>query len=258
MSAIRVLAALAAVMATLVGLDELLGALGAQGALREMVSTGLVALAMVLWPRWFVTVLPHLIPGKKRLSDPVPLERVTRLLRSFRAETAGMADPKVILVRSDKPAAMATGVPARSAIIVSSGLLEQLDDCELRGTLAHECAHVVGRHLMVTSGFLATLFFAKAILGPLGLPATLVLLLLYLWIVRRNEFDADKRGALMVGVEDMQQTLRRFQSLHKECRWMNLPWVTILSTHPGFGRRIRALDSASLKFAKKNSPRTPK
>jgi Zn-dependent protease with chaperone function len=127
-------------------------------------------------------------------------------------------------------------------ILLSSGLLEQLDDREVRGTIAHELGHVTGRHMMLTAGFLATLYFGKTLFGALGLSLTLLLLLVYLAIVRRNEFDADRRGALMVGADVMKQTLARFKAVHGESAWMDRPWLTLLSTHPGFGRRIVALD----------------
>ena len=259
LSIARLLAAVAAVTAILVGLDDLLVVWGASAVLRDMVSTGIMALALALWPAWFVVVIPVFIPRRKRLEDPVAQQRVARILGSF--ARPGMAEPGIILFRSDKPIGLAAGAPARSVIMLSSGLLAQLNDSEVRGTLAHECGHVVGRHMMLTSGFLATLYFGKTLFGALGLPLTLVLLLVYVWIVRRNEFDADRRGAAMVSAADMKQTLTKFQQVHQEPKWMDRPWLTILSTHPGFGRRIQALDQdpgAPFRSTRKNCPRSPK
>jgi heat shock protein HtpX len=246
LSLLKLLAAVAAVTGLLTGLDDLLVALGASGVLRDMVSTAILALALALWPAWFTRVLPLLIARKKLLDDPVAQQRVARLLRDVlegaEGQGQGIKQPRVLIFHDAKPVGLAAGVPVRSLILLSSGLLEQLDDREVRGTIAHELGHVTGRHMMLTAGFLATLYFGKTLFGALGLPLTLLLLLVYLAIVRRNEFDADRRGALMVGADVMKQTLARFKAIHGESAWMDRPWLTLLSTHPGFGRRIMALD----------------
>lgn len=238
----RVIMGLGAVTAALMALDTSVAALGASAIVREMISTGILTLSLALWPAWFPAALTLLIPSSKRLEDPVAQQRVSRIMGSFETRRMDTAEPQIILFRSNKPIGLAAGAPQRSVITLSSGLLEQLDDREVRGTLAHECGHVVGHHMMLTAGFLATLCFGKTLFGALGLPLTLALLVVYLSIVRRNEFDADRRGAQMVGAADMRRALVKFQQLRREPGWMDWPWLTILSTHPGFGRRVKALD----------------
>ena len=246
LSIARLVAAVAAVTAVLVGLDDLLVAWGASAVLRDMVSTGILAMALALWPAWFPRVLPLFIPRKRLLDDPVAQQRVARLLSEVldgtQGQGQGINEPRVLIFRDARAVGLAAGAPAQSVLMVSSGLLDQLDDREVRGAIAHECGHVIGRHMMLTAGFLATLYFGKTLFGALGLPLTLVLLLVYLAIVRRNEFDADRRGALMVGADAMKQTLAKFKAVHGESDWMDKPWLTLVSTHPGFGRRMKALD----------------
>lgn len=59
------------------------------------------------------------------------------------AITAGIPRPRIYLIQEAAPNAFATGRdPQHSSIAVTTGLLEQLDQTELEGVLAHEMSHI--------------------------------------------------------------------------------------------------------------------
>ena len=75
-------------------------------------------------------------------------ERVTALRKRLArlAQTARAPTPTVALVETETPKAYTTGVRASDAeVVVSTGLLDALDDEELDAVLAHELAHVKNR-----------------------------------------------------------------------------------------------------------------
>jgi heat shock protein HtpX len=155
------------------------------------------------------------------------------------ARTAGMPKPRVYLMPQRQPNAFATGrSPSHSAIAVTAGLLELMDERELRGVLAHELGHVKNRDLLVATvaAGLATAitylahalqwgaFFGgyssrddergggsaigallMAILAPIGA------LLIQLAISRSRELGADARGAELT--EDPEGLARALEKL---------------------------------------------
>lgn len=53
--------------------------------------------------------------------------------------------PRIYIIKEDSPNAFATGLsPEKSAIAVTTALLEKLNREELEGVIAHELAHIVG------------------------------------------------------------------------------------------------------------------
>jgi len=68
------------------------------------------------------------------------------------AQRANIPKPKIYLVPMEQPNAFATGRgPSRSAVAVTTGILELLDRDELRGVLAHEIAHIKNRDVLVAT-----------------------------------------------------------------------------------------------------------
>ncbi len=65
---------------------------------------------------------------------------------------AGIPKPPIYLIPMDQPNAFATGRgPGHSAVAVTRGLLELLDEEEVRGVLAHEIAHIKNRDVLISS-----------------------------------------------------------------------------------------------------------
>ncbi len=76
--------------------------------------------------------------------------RLYRIVENL-AITDGLSTPKVFIMNDPAPNAFATGRdPKHSAVCVTSGLLEIMDDQELQGVLAHEMGHVKNYDIRVS------------------------------------------------------------------------------------------------------------
>ena len=87
---------------------------------------------------------------------------VTRL-----AQQADLPKPDVRIMRTDLPNAFAVGTPERGTVVVSTGLLELVDEEERDAVLAHELSHLKNRDasLMTVAWLLPTLTYYVAIVA---------------------------------------------------------------------------------------------
>ncbi|HZQ90483.1 MAG TPA: zinc metalloprotease HtpX [Terriglobales bacterium] len=155
------------------------------------------------------------------------LPRVYRVVENLTQRT-GLPMPKIYLVPSPSPNAFATGRnPKHSAVAVTQGILDILDDEELEGVLAHELGHVRNRDILI-GAVAATLAGAVTFLARMaaygamfsgyggrderdsrgggGLGALLMLILapiaamlIQLAVSRSREYEADATGAHFTG-----------------------------------------------------------
>ena len=141
---------------------------------------------------------------------------------------AGINPPKIAYMKSDIPNAFATGRnPKNSLVAVTKGLIEKLNDNELKAVIAHEIAHIVNGDVKVLaianffvtlSSFLMQMFFWNMLFGGLGRSrenngAGQAIFLLYivtmivyflgqllvLSLTRYREYGADHTGASLTG-----------------------------------------------------------
>ncbi len=202
--------------------------------------------------------------------------------------TTGMPMPKVYIINDPAPNAFATGRdPKHSAIAVTSGLLDIMDDSELEGVLAHEMGHIqnfdirvsmIVFGLVVAVGIIADIllrmtFFGRgrdnnnpviAILGIVAIiVAPLVAMLVQLAVSRQREYLADATGALTTrhpeGLASALQKLGEYGApVRRKSSSMAHMWISdpdkpgfaarMMSTHPPIGERIQRLRDMGGKF----------
>lgn len=185
--------------------------------------------------------------------------------------------PEVYIYESPDPNAFATG-PSRnnSMVAVSTGLLQNLNQNEIRAVLAHEMGHVYNGDMFTTTvlaGLMNTFvyiianiiyrFIAERSEGMafvayfiIHMALSFLAMIPISWWSRRREFSADKFAANTVGKEHMISALQSID------RWVNQvqyqyhsedalatmkisgqtqSFMQIFSTHPPIEARVDAL-----------------
>ena len=109
----------------------------------------------------------------------------------------GVEEPEFYLEMNPAPNAYTYG-DTRTFLTVTSGLLEYLDEDELKAVLAHECGHIACRHVLYHT--MASLLFGagRNVLGPLVAVAKPIELALLYW-QRRSELSSDRAAAVVMG-----------------------------------------------------------
>jgi len=169
------------------------------------------------------------------------------------AEREGIKMPEVWVYWDDVPNAFATGPTRNSAMVaVSSGLVQNLSDEEVRAVLAHELGHVAnGDMLAITllQGLMNTFvyFLARMISRPvmernrfagfmvymaLQFILSVLAMIPICWFSRRREFRADAYAASATGATPMIRALTRIDALAQQ---------TLAARHRGEGMNEDAL-----------------
>jgi heat shock protein HtpX len=228
-----------ALLAALGGLFVLVG--GLLGGRDGMVIALLIAIGMNVFVYWKSDTLALRANGARELG----LGEVPRLraIVTDLAQRAGIPVPRIYIVERPEPNAFATGRdPDHAAIAVTTGLLEIMDERELRGVLAHEMSHVKNRDTLVGTiaatiggaiSFLAQMAQFQMLFGggsdeegrggnPLGLIAAIILaplaaLIIQLAVSRGREYLADSSGAEVTGdPESLASALEKLDQASRE------------------------------------------
>lgn len=221
-------------IAAMGGLFVLIGAVlgGRQGAAIALV----LALVFNFSMYWF----SDKIAIASTRSKPVTEQQYPQLYTIVRELTqqSRMPMPQIYVSEMMQPNAFATGRnPNHAAVSVTKGILQILDERELRGVLAHELSHVANRDILISSiaaaigmsiTFLArfAFFFGGSdddgggnALGLLfaWILAPIAAAIIQMAVSRSREYQADESGALLSqDPEALASALRKLEATTKQ------------------------------------------
>ena len=184
----------------------------------------IIAAVMNFMSYWFSDKIVLSMYRAKEIS-PEEAPWLHRIVEEL-SRRANIPKPKIYLVPMEQPNAFATGRgPGHAAVAVTRGILEILDEEELKGVLAHELAHIKNRDVLVAS-IAATIAGAISMIvnwlqwalifgwgrdeednNPLSLVGSILLIIItpiiaaiiQMAISRSREYLADETGAYICG-----------------------------------------------------------
>jgi heat shock protein HtpX len=198
-------------------------------------------------------------------AKPVSREELPRLYEIVGdlARRDGLPMPRLYVSPEAQPNAFATGRgPNKAVVCVTQGILQVLDDDELRGVLAHELSHVKNRDVLIGSvaaavalaiTFIARIALFSAIFGggddeggnAIGLLAMAILApiaagLIQMALSRSREYQADASGAHLIGEgEPLARALQKIETAAKRTPMNVSPAeATAYIVNPLTGRKV--------------------
>ena len=183
----------------------------------------LISLAINFFSYWFSDRMVLAAYHAKELSE-AEAPRVHAIVAQL-SQTAHIPKPKIYRIPDDSPNAFATGRnPQHAVVAVTDGIMQLLDEEELKGVLGHELGHVIHRDILigtVAAAIASAIMFIASIArwglifggyggrnrndsNPLALlvaaiVAPLAALLIQMAISRSREYGADEEGAHLAG-----------------------------------------------------------
>lgn len=274
---------LAAMTALFGGIGLMLG--GQQGMMIALV----IAAVMNIGSWWFSDKMVLGLYGAKQIKSS-PVYNMTVEL----AQQANMPMPRVYIIENAQPNAFATGRnPQNGAVAVTTGIMNILDERELRGVIAHELAHIKNRDTL-TMTITATIAGAISMLanfamffghdrdrpgGMIGTIAVMILAplaasLVQMAISRVREYSADRDGAEICGdpmalasaLQKLEQAAGRVDNYVAEQNPATAHMFIInplhvrkmdnlFSTHPNTANRVKALQELAGDFTPERTVR---
>lgn len=125
----------------------------------------------------------------------------------------GIAEPEFYLKMDPNPNAWTFG-DTRIYVTVTSSLVEMMSDEELDAIIAHECGHILCRHVLYHT-IAQWLNSGLANLGVLGTLALPIQYALCYWS-RKSELSADRAASIITSPEIVASTMARFSGGPKE------------------------------------------
>ncbi|HLC97437.1 MAG TPA: zinc metalloprotease HtpX [Candidatus Nanoarchaeia archaeon] len=190
---------------------------GQQGLLIGLILAG----AMNFFSYWFSDKIVLFIYRAKE-ADKKLYASLYALIKDI-TKNAELPMPRVFIVTTPQANAFATGRnPKHAAVAVTTGILQLLNEKELRGVLAHEVGHIKNRDILISSvaamiagviSYIAMMARWGAIFGGLGgrdeqgrgvnilellvlsIIAPLMAMIIQMAISRSREYLADETGA---------------------------------------------------------------
>ena len=242
----------------------------------------IISAAYAVFQYFFSDKLAILSAGAKE-ADEDAHARYFRIASKL-AEDAKIPMPRLYVINDSAPNAFATGRdPEHAALAVTTGLLDIMDDRELRAVLGHEMSHVRNydiRISMITFGLVMLVGllsdFGLRVLwysdrdeednSPIGMLFVLIVLVLspilativQMAVSRQREYLADASSASITGDADsMIDALRKLDAHNRPMHQQNVATEAMyisnplkksvlsrfFSTHPPIEARIERLES---------------
>jgi heat shock protein HtpX len=247
-------------LAALGGLILGIGSFFGQGGL---IIALVIALLLVGGSYWFSDKMAVAAAGAK----PVTEQEAPRLYAIVRelASRDNVPMPRIYISPAAQPNAFATGRnPQHAVVAVTQGLMQALDDDEIRGVLAHEMSHVKNRDILIGSvaaglAMIITFTARMAMWGAIftggsrdseggnifGLLAMAILApiaaaLLQMALSRSREYQADASGAHLIGTgEPLARALEKIEAYAKQIPMdVNPAQATAYIINPLTGRKV--------------------
>ncbi len=265
----------------LAALSALLVGVGGALAPGYLYVFGILALAMNVGAYFHSDRIVLAMHGAREVT-PFEAPGLHRIVAEL-AQRAGIPKPRVYVIPQAQPNAFATGRnPEHSVVAVTAGLMEILDERELRGVIGHELAHVKNRDILLQTiaaalttmiTYLAQALSFSAFFGSrddregsaggglvLALVAPIAATLVQLGISRTRELHADETGADIAG--DPEGLARALLKLERAAHAIPAPahpstaslfivsplagagsLMKLFSTHPPIEERVKRLRS---------------
>ena len=133
-------------MTTLAGILMAIG--GLIGGRSGVMVMFLIATAMNFISYWFSDTMVLKAYRAQEVGEDHYLYRIVADL----AQRADLPMPKVYIIPTEVPNAFATGRgPSHAAVAATAGILDLLDEDEIRGVLAHEMSHILHRDILIST-----------------------------------------------------------------------------------------------------------
>ncbi|HEX4489573.1 MAG TPA: zinc metalloprotease HtpX [Acidimicrobiia bacterium] len=204
---------------------------------------------------------------KAARAKPVTEQEAPQLYAIVRdlTQRAAMPMPSIYIAPASQPNAFATGRNEHhAAVAVTQGLLQVVDQDELRGVLAHEISHVRNHDILIGSvaatvalaiTFLARMVMWGAIFGgggrsrdenifgvlAMAILAPIAAGLLQMALSRSREYEADRSGAELIGTgEPLANALLKIESYARQVPMdVDPAHATAYIINPFTGRKVK-------------------
>jgi len=195
---------------------------------------------------WFKGV--KRIDNRKDLKGYPKLAEIVRTIKAI-CRHYEIPMPEIGIYPSREINAFATGRPGDSLIAISTGLIKNFTDEEIKGVLAHEVSHLIHKDLrfillvqgicdlviIILSSFVFALamsrrsdeeesfgsqivrfIFAYLLYYIVTIVLRIIALIIVCWVTRKRELKADRKGAEIIGTDRMIATLKKLLALEKK------------------------------------------
>lgn len=118
----------------------------------------------------------------------------------------GIEEPEFYLQMDPNPNAWTMG-DSRVYITITSGLVEMMTDEELDAVIAHECGHILCRHVLYhqVANVILNMSDAMGILGALAVPIQYA----FFYWQRKSELSCDRAASIVTSPEIVASTMAR-------------------------------------------------